>query len=103
MKWNAYWNPNFTLLGTLSNNDDDGSENITKKMNLRPFKLYRVYLKPHNSSDVGEFSWSWIFKDFIHVQIEEGQFVVVCPRPPQNVASGGFRRRTRGVDVKEMY
>ena len=31
------------LLGTLSNNDDDGSENITKKkVNLRPFKLYRV-------------------------------------------------------------
>ena len=28
------------LLGTLSNYDDDGSENITKKMNLRPFKLH---------------------------------------------------------------
>ena len=26
----------------LPNNDEDGSENITKKMNLRPFKLYRV-------------------------------------------------------------
>ena len=35
------------------NNDDDGRENIIKKMNLRPFKLYRVYLKPHNSSNVG--------------------------------------------------
>ena len=39
-------------------NDDDGSENITKKMNLRPFKLYRVYLEPLNSSNVGDFSWS---------------------------------------------
>ena len=63
---------------------------ISKKMNLRPFKLYGVYLKPRNSSDVGEFSWSWIFNNFIHVQIEEGQFVVVCPRPPQNVELGGF-------------
>ena len=45
-------------IGTLSNDDDDGSENITKKMNLRPFKLYRVYLKPLNSSNLGDFSWS---------------------------------------------
>ena len=44
--------------GISSNNDDDGSKNITKKRNLGPFKLYRVYLKPHNSSIVGEFSWS---------------------------------------------
>ena len=40
-------------LGTLSNYDDDGSENITKKKNLRPFKLYRVYLEALNSSNVG--------------------------------------------------
>ena len=67
--------------GTLSNYDDDGSENITKKMNLRPFKLYRVYLEPLNSSNVGDFSWSLILKGFIYVQIEKGKFVVACPRP----------------------
>ena len=44
--------------GTLSSDDDHGSENITKKMNLRPFKLYCVYLEPLNSSNVGDFSWS---------------------------------------------
>ena len=38
--------------------DDDSIENITKKVNLRPFKLYRVYLEPPNSSNVGDFSWS---------------------------------------------
>ena len=39
-------------LGTLSNDDDGGgSENITKKMNLRPFKLYRINLEPPNSSN----------------------------------------------------
>ena len=42
------------LLGTFSNYDDDGSENITKKMNLRPFKLYGVYLDQLNSSNVGD-------------------------------------------------
>ena len=50
------------MIGTLSDDDDDGSENITKKMNLRRFKLYRVYLKPLNSSNVGDFSWSRIVR-----------------------------------------
>ena len=39
-------------IGSLNNTDGNGSENITKKMNLRPFKLYRVYLEPFNSSNV---------------------------------------------------
>ena len=68
--------------GGLGNNDDDGSENITKKINLRPFKLYRVYLEPFNSSSVGHFSRRWILKGFIYIQIEKGEFVVVCPRSP---------------------
>ena len=47
------------LLGTLSkDDDDDGSENIGKKMNLRSFKLNRVYLDPLNMSNAGDFSWS---------------------------------------------
>ena len=44
--------------GSLANNDDNGSENITKKINLRFFKLYRVYLEPLNLANVGNFSWS---------------------------------------------
>ena len=44
--------------GTLSNDDDDGSENVVKKTNLRSFKLNRVYLDPLNMSNVGDFSWS---------------------------------------------
>ena len=53
------------LLGALSNDDDgddDGSENITKKRNLRPFKLQRTLsrldLESLDSSNVGDFSWS---------------------------------------------
>ena len=68
--------------GTLNKDDDDGSKNVDKKMNLRSFKLNRVYLDPLNMSNAGDFSWSWILKDFIQVQKEEGKFVVVCPRPP---------------------
>ena len=46
------------ILGTLSRVDDDGSENVGKKMNLRSFKLTRVYLDPLNVSNAGDFSWS---------------------------------------------
>ena len=70
---------------TVPNNTDlkdDGSENVAKKMNLPSFKLHRIYLDPLNMSNAGDFSWSWIVKDFIQVQKEEGKFVVVCPRPP---------------------
>ena len=43
----------------LSKDDDDGSsENVAKKMNLRSFKLNRVYLDPLNMSNAGDFSWS---------------------------------------------
>ena len=49
----------FTFRGSFSN-DDDGNENVAKKLNWRPFKLYRVYFDQVNLPNVGEFSWSWI-------------------------------------------
>ena len=38
--------------------NDDGSENVAKKMNLRSFNLNRVYLDPLYMSNAGDFSWS---------------------------------------------
>ena len=46
------------LLRTLSTDDDDGIENVAKKMNLLFFKLNRVYLDPLYMSNAGDFSWS---------------------------------------------
>ena len=46
----------YTELGTLSN--DDGSENVAKKMNLRSFKVNRVYLDRLNMTNAGDFSCS---------------------------------------------
>ena len=47
------------ILETLSKDDaDDASENVGKKMNLRSFKLNRVFLDPLNMSNAGDFSWS---------------------------------------------
>ena len=62
-KWHKKirWKPDLECdtIGTLSNDDDDdGRENVAKKMNLRSFKLNRVYLDPLNLSNAGDFSWS---------------------------------------------
>ena len=72
------------LMRELNNDDDDdddGSENVAKKMNLRSFKLYRVYLDSLNLSNGGDVSWSWILMDFIQVHKEKGKFLVLCSRP----------------------
>ena len=42
----------------LSNDDDDGSENVAKNLNLPHFKCSCVYLELLNFSNVGDFSWS---------------------------------------------
>ena len=46
------------FISYISNDDDDGSEKVAKKMNLRSFKLYRVYLDPLNMLNAGDVSWS---------------------------------------------
>ena len=43
---------------SLSNDNDDGNENVAKKLNWCPFKPYRVYFDQVNLSNVGDFSWS---------------------------------------------
>ena len=50
-----------SLIGSFSIDDGDVSENVTFKMNLRFFKLCRVYSNSLNSlkmSNVGKYPWS---------------------------------------------
>ena len=43
----------------MANNDGDNySANVAKKMNMRPFKNYGIYLDPLYFSNEGHFSWS---------------------------------------------
>ena len=49
---------NCVVSATLSKDDDDGSENVGRKMNLCSFKLNRVYSDPFKMSNAGDFSWS---------------------------------------------
>ena len=51
------------FLGSLSTDDGDGSENVTAKMNLRFFKLRRVYSHSPKMSNIGVFPWSWLLGD----------------------------------------
>ena len=63
--------------GTLSKDDDDGSENDGKKMNLRSFKVNRVRIR-----SICQMQATFWVKGFIQAQKDEGKLVVVCPRPP---------------------
>ena len=58
----------------LSNNNIDGYENVTSKVNSRYFKLYCTYSNSFNSSNVGKFFSSWILKDCIKVQEKKKSF-----------------------------
>ena len=54
----------FQLVGSLSNNDSDGYENITYELvNSRCLKLYRAYSISFNSSNVGNFLLDLNFKE----------------------------------------
>ena len=46
------------ILGSLSNNDGKGYENVTQKVKSRCFKLYRFYSISFNLSNVGNLFWS---------------------------------------------
>ena len=51
--------------------DDDGSDDVAKKNNLCPFKLYRVRSDPLNLSNVGNvidifFSSWWLLRACLH-------------------------------------
>ena len=48
-------------VGSLGNDDDKSSENITKRINLHPFKLYCIYLDQLHLLNVGDLSRSWIW------------------------------------------
>ena len=65
------------ILGSLSNNDGDGYENVTKKVRLRCVKLYRAHFISFISSYLGEFIESWILKDSINNQEKKKRVVVL--------------------------
>ena len=94
-------NNNHNNVGSLSNDDSDGYENVTEKANSRSFKLYRAYYISFNLSNVN-FFFSLILKDCVKVQEKKKKVVVVGSRPQQNVKLGTFTLKLCS-DGKEMY
>ena len=80
----------YVILRSLSNNDDDGYENVTLKVNSRCFKLYRAYSISFNSSNVGEFFLELNSKRLHQSSEKKKKVVVLCSRPIQNVKLGSF-------------
>ena len=68
-------------------------------MKSRCFKLYRAYSISFNSSNLGNFIWSWILKDCIEAQ-KKKKVVALCTRPPQKV-NQAFTRRSHTVTAKK--
>ena len=75
---------------SLSNDDDDSTGNITKN----EFASFQTSSRLFGTRSIRQmwatFPGVEFLRAFMHVQIEKEKFVVVCPRPPQNVALGGF-------------
>ena len=66
------------------------------------FQINRVYLDPLNMSNAGNFSWKCILKDFIQVQKgkeNSSSYVNVLHK----TSNQEVWRRSRAVDVKQMY
>ena len=78
------------IVGTLSKDHDDGSENVGKKNEFAFFQTWSRLFGPAQYLKGRRLFLGWILMDFIQVQKDEGKFVVVCPRPPLNVEIGGF-------------
>ena len=61
----------FLTLGTLGNDDDDGTETLS-----------RLLGRAESVVKCRGFFWRLNSKDFYQVKIGKGKFVVVCLRPP---------------------
>ena len=90
------------------NNDSDVyRENVTLKVKSRCFKLYHAYSISFNSTNVGNFFWSWILKDCIELEEKKKKVVVLRSRPPQNVKLGIFtsysKWRQKNVQKSVMH
>ena len=76
------------ILGSFSNNDGHGYEDVTWKMKSRWFKLYAL-IQPRSvrqiMSNAGSFLGSWILKT-----VQKKKVVALSSSLPQNVKLGTF-------------
>ena len=90
------------ILGSLSNDDGSGNENVTRKYIFISFVLLRDYFNSLNFYKNGELPRNQIGRSDVQVKKENEKFTVVRSRSPQNLKCGHFtllfcRGRQRNV------
>ena len=90
------------LLGSLSNDDGNGNENVTQNYIFISFVLLRNYFNSLNFYKNGELSRKQIGRSGVQVKKENEKFTVLRSRSPQNLQCGHFtllfcRGRQRNV------
>ena len=78
------------VVGSLSNNDGNGNENVTRKYIFISFVLVRDYFNSLNFHKNGELSRNQIGRSGVQVKKENEKFTVVRSRSPQNLKCGHF-------------
>ena len=81
--------------------NDDGSENVAKKLNLPYFKCYRVYLELLNLSNVGSFVLEFLGTLFRIRKKKENSSSYV--HFLYKTSYWEVSLHSRAVNVKEMY
>ena len=95
-------------IGSLSNDDGNGNENVTRKYIFISFVLLRDYFNSLNFYKNGELSRNQIGGCGVQVKNENEKFTVVRSRSPQNLKFGHFtllfcRGRQRNVPKCKMH
>ena len=89
------------ILGSLSNDDGNSNENVTRKYIFISFVLLRDYFNSLNFYKYGELSRNQIGRSGVQVKKENEKFTVVRSRSPQKLERGHFTllfcRRQRNV------
>ena len=91
-------------IGSLSNDDGNGNENVTRKYIFISFVLLRDYFNSLNFYKNGELSRNQIGGSGVQVKNGNEKFTVVRSRSPENLKFGHFTLLfCRGRQRKLMY
>ena len=79
------------LIGSLSHDEGNGNENVTRKYIFISFVLLREYFNSLNFYKNGELSRNQIGRSGVQVKKENEKLTVVRSRSPQNLKVGHFK------------
>ena len=91
-------------MGSLSNDDDNGSETLLKKLiTLDPFKPHHVFLDSFKWLKVGDFSCIHFLKGPVFRFKKKKENSSACVHVLHDTLHQEVSRRSRAMNVKEKY